>query len=72
MKARVITQFGDPSVFQYVDIATPVIKPGHTLIKVFATSVNPVDRKIRSGALSVIAPEFPAILHSDHGCAFNV
>ncbi len=27
--------------------------------------MNPVDYKIRSGALSDISPEFPAILHGD-------
>ncbi|MDR3478678.1 MAG: zinc-dependent alcohol dehydrogenase family protein [Gammaproteobacteria bacterium] len=65
MKAQVIKQFGDPSVFSMVDIAIPELQPGHVLIKVAATSVNPVDCKIRSGAASAIAPEFPAILHGD-------
>lgn len=65
MKAQVITQFGDPSVFNLVDIPQPVMKPGHVIIKVFATSVNPIDCKIRSGAVAAVAPEFPAILHGD-------
>ncbi|SRR5579883_233275 len=65
MKAEVIKKFGDPAVFELTDIAKPVIKPGHVLIKVCATSVNPIDCKIRSGAVSAIAPEFPAVLHGD-------
>jgi NADPH2:quinone reductase len=65
MKAQVIKQFGNPSVFNLVDIAVPELQPGHVLIKVAATSVNPIDCKIRSGANAAIAPEFPAVLHGD-------
>jgi len=65
MKAQVITQFGDPSVFKLMEVDKPVLKPGHVIIKVYATSVNPIDCKIRSGAVAAIAPEFPAILHGD-------
>lgn len=65
MKAQVIKSFGDPSVFTMVDVPIPEIKPGHLLIKVHATSVNPIDYKIRSGAVAAIAPAFPAILHGD-------
>jgi NADPH2:quinone reductase len=35
------------------------------LIRVKATSVNPVDYKIRRGDYAAIAPQFPAILHGD-------
>lgn len=65
MKAQVINSFGSPSVFTMMDIPTPEVKPGHLLIKVYATSVNPIDCKVRSGAVPAIAPEFPAILHGD-------
>src|SRR3990167_1496078 len=65
MKAQVINSFGDPSVFTLVDIPIPQIKPGHVLIKVHATSVNPIDCKIRSGAVPALAPDFPAILGVD-------
>lgn len=65
MKAQVIHSFGDPSVFTLTDIPTPEVKPGHVLIKVHATSVNPIDCKIRSGAVGAIAPEFPAVLQGD-------
>jgi NADPH2:quinone reductase len=65
MKAQVINKFGDVSVFESAEIAKPVLKPGHVIIKVNATSVNQIDTKIRSGAVAAIAPEFPAVLNSD-------
>lgn len=65
MKAQVINSFGDPSVFELVEMAKPKLQPGHVLIKVQATSVNQIDCKIRSGAVPGIAPDFPAILHGD-------
>lgn len=65
MKAQLIHQCGDPSVFQLSDVAIPTIKPGHVIIKVHATSVNQIDCKIRSGAVAGIGPDFPAILHGD-------
>lgn len=65
MKAQIINAFGDPSVFTMVDLPIPELKAGHVLIKVCATSVNPIDCKVRSGAVPGIAPQFPAILHGD-------
>lgn len=65
MKAQIINAFGDPSVFSMIELPLPTLKPGHVLIKVHATSVNPIDCKVRSGAVSGIAPLFPAILHGD-------
>src|SRR5438874_1644101 len=65
MRAQIIEEFGDPSVFKLTDIAKPQIRPGHVLIKVAGTSVNQIDCKIRSGAVPHLAPPFPAILHSD-------
>ena len=46
-------------------VSKPKLLPGHVLIDVKATSVNPIDTKMRSGAVSAVAPEFPAILHGD-------
>lgn len=65
MKAQIIKKFGDPSVFELVDIPMPTLKPGHVLVKVHASSVNQIDCKIRSGAVAAIAPDFPAVLHGD-------
>lgn len=65
MKALVIEQFGNPSVFKEIDLTTPDVLPQHVLIQVAATSINPVDYKIRQGVVADIAPGFPAILHGD-------
>ncbi|WP_392537720.1 zinc-dependent alcohol dehydrogenase family protein [Legionella sp. 227] len=65
MKAQAISSFGDSSVFKTIELPKPQIKPGYVLIRVVATSVNPVDCKVRSGKYGHISPPFPAILHSD-------
>jgi len=65
MDAIVIQRFGEPAVFEAARLAKPKVTSGHVLIKVEATSVNPVDCKIRQGALTAIAPTFPAVLHGD-------
>lgn len=65
MKAIAIEHFGEPDVFQETDLPTPSVTPHHVLIKVAATSVNPVDTKIRKGKVASIAPDFPAVLHGD-------
>ena len=65
MKAFVIAQFGRPNVFKEIDLPIPDILPDRVLIRVAATSVNPVDYKIRQGVVADIAPSFPAVLHGD-------
>lgn len=58
MKAQAISSFGDCSVFKTIELPKPKIKPGYVLIRVVATSVNPVDCKVRSGKYSHISPHF--------------
>jgi NADPH:quinone reductase len=65
MKALIIEKFGNPSVFKEANLMTPDVLPHHVLIQVAATSVNPVDYKIRQGVAAGIAPSFPAVLHGD-------
>jgi len=66
MKALIINQYGSASVLQYTDIEKPQIKPEQLLVKVHATSVNPIDWKIRSGHLSLITGnKFPMVLGFD-------
>lgn len=65
MKAQVINKFGNPSVFEKIEMSKPKVLPGHVIIQVKATSVNPIDTKVRSGSVPAVAPEFPAILHGD-------
>ncbi len=65
MLAQVIYKTGGPEVFQLIHLPAPVLSFGQVLIKVAATSVNQIDCKIRSGVVTGIGPEFPAILHGD-------
>lgn len=65
MKAQIVREHGDAAVFQLEDVAVPAVMPGHVLIEVKATSVNPIDTKVRSGAVPAVSPELPAVLHGD-------
>ncbi|WP_201004608.1 zinc-dependent alcohol dehydrogenase family protein [Pseudomonas cichorii] len=65
MKAIAINQHGDCHVFIEIDTTDPVARPGHVIIDVRATSVNPVDTKIRRGSEGTDGLTFPAILHID-------
>lgn len=67
MKAAYITKFGSPDVFQIGDMPKPVIeKDTDVLIEVHASSVNPVDWKIRKGNLKfILGSGFPIILGFD-------
>ncbi|MGI8935705.1 MAG: zinc-dependent alcohol dehydrogenase family protein [Phormidesmis sp.] len=64
MKAMLIKEFGDSTVFTQADVPKPELKKGHVLIRVEASSVNPVDYKIRRYGLP-FAPDLPAVLHGD-------
>lgn len=64
MQAYVINRFGGPEVFEPATLPRPAPGPGQVLIRVAASSVNPVDCKIRRGDVPV-GPEFPAVLHGD-------
>ncbi|MBD1807327.1 NAD(P)-dependent alcohol dehydrogenase [Microcoleus sp. FACHB-SPT15] len=66
MKAVTINQYGSASVLNYTDIEQPRIKPEQILVKVQASSVNPVDWKIRSGQLQLLTGyNFPLVLGFD-------
>tara|TARA_R110000868_G_scaffold248315_11_gene504842 strand:+ start:524 stop:1513 length:990 start_codon:yes stop_codon:yes gene_type:complete len=65
MKAQSISKFGDSTVFEEFELDKPVVKPGYMLVKVMATSVNPIDTKIRAGKFPDITAAFPAVLHGD-------
>lgn len=64
MKALVLTDFGDADNFELREVPDPQPGPGQVVVRVAATSVNPVDYKIRHGG-SAVAPELPAILGMD-------
>ncbi len=64
MKAVLIYKYGGPEELKYGDAPLPVINPDDVLIKVFATSVNPIDWKVREGHGKGIRV-FPVILGWD-------
>ncbi|QYO62722.1 zinc-binding dehydrogenase [Leptolyngbya sp. 7M] len=66
MKAVIINRYGLPDVLQYADIDKPQIKPDQMLVKVYASSVNPIDWKIRKGMLKILTGNrFPIVLGFD-------
>lgn len=66
MKAVVIEEFGDVNKLQLEDVDDPALGSGEVRVRVRATSINPVDWKIRSGALrGMMDVELPAILGRD-------
>jgi NADPH:quinone reductase len=64
MKAVVIRKFGGPEELVLTDAPRPQPGPGEVLVKVKATSVNPVDYKIRRNGSWAGVP-MPAILGYD-------
>lgn len=50
MKAAYIERFGPPDVIRFGELPMPVGGPGDVLVDVDATTVNPVDTFVRSGA----------------------
>lgn len=67
MKAILCEQYGGPEVLQMAnDLPAPRIGPNGVLVKVRATSVNPVDWKFRFGLLDAVRPVvFPVIWGGD-------
>lgn len=63
MRAQILEQHGGPEMLHMSEIDKPVVKEGEVLIRVHASSVNPVDLKIREGL--PIGPALPAILGAD-------
>lgn len=56
MKAVRFHEFGSSEVLRYEDVARPVPGTGQVLVRVAATSFNPVDDHIRAGVLAEMIP----------------
>ena len=65
MKAIILDEHGSADGFKLSEISAPIVLPGHVILKVCASSVNPVDCKIRNGMLTGISPDLPGLLHGD-------
>ena len=66
MKAVVVHQYGGPEVLKFEDYPDPVAGPGEVLVRVAATSVNPIDYKRRAGLTKDFYPiNFPGLMGVD-------
>ena len=66
MKAWQIHDFGGPDVLSLDDVQKPNVSDGELLVRVRATSINPVDFKIREGNFPKIGKDdLPVVLGRD-------
>src|SRR4051812_37695374 len=62
MRAVIFNEYGGPEVLQVGDVPEPHPGPGQVRIAVRAAGVNPIDWKMRSGAMREMMPlDFPAL-----------
>jgi len=66
MKAVAFDRYGSAEELQYRELSKPIAKSHELLVRVRASSVNPVDWKIRQGHLQLLTGfNFPRIVGSD-------
>ena len=66
MKAIVAEEYGGPEVLKLEEVADPQTGPNGVLVRIHATSVNPVDWKLRRGMLRALWNlRFPVIWGAD-------
>ncbi|MEM9539537.1 MAG: NAD(P)-dependent alcohol dehydrogenase [Cyanobacteria bacterium P01_E01_bin.42] len=66
MKAVILQAYGSSELLQYVDIDKPTIAAEQVLVKAIASSINPLDWKVREGMLKAFSgKKFPKILGFD-------
>jgi NADPH:quinone reductase-like Zn-dependent oxidoreductase len=66
MLAAQFSQYGEPDVLEMGEAPEPHAGPGEVRVVVHATSVNPIDWKIRAGFMAEWSPlTFPAIVGND-------
>jgi NADPH2:quinone reductase len=64
MKAMILKSFGGPDSFEFSDVPKPVPQAGQVLVRVHATSINPLDYQVRRGDYPDLVP-LPAITGHD-------
>ncbi|WP_242210134.1 MULTISPECIES: zinc-dependent alcohol dehydrogenase family protein [unclassified Pseudomonas] len=64
MKAMILTSFGGAQSFELCDVPKPVPQAGEVLVRVHATSINPLDYQVRRGDYADLVP-LPAITGHD-------
>ena len=64
MKAQILKSFGNPDSFELCEVPKPVPHTGQVLVRVHATSINPLDYQVRRGDYADLVP-LPAITGHD-------
>src|SRR5690606_28911965 len=64
MKAALLKSFGGPEAFELCDVPKPVPQAGQVLVRVHATSINPLDYQVRRGDYADLVP-LPTITGHD-------
>lgn len=64
MKALTLSKFGGPDAFELRDVPKPVPGAGQVLVRVHATSINPLDYQVRRGDYPDLV-QLPAITGHD-------
>ncbi len=65
-RAVVFEAYGGPEVLHTLERTVPVVEPGHVVVRVRATGVQPFDCRFRRGAFDgYVAVHFPQGLGSD-------
>ncbi|UST97503.1 MULTISPECIES: zinc-dependent alcohol dehydrogenase family protein [Pseudomonas] len=64
MKAMILKSFGGPDSFELSEVPKPVPQAGQVLVRVHATSINPLDYQVRRGDYPDLVP-LPAITGHD-------
>ncbi len=66
MRGLAMTRYGGEDAASVIDVAEPEPHEGEVLVDVHAASVNPVDMKVRNGAMKpVVSFRMPAVLGED-------
>ncbi|MBK4735005.1 zinc-dependent alcohol dehydrogenase family protein [Noviherbaspirillum pedocola] len=64
MRALVLNDYAEGR-FIDTQVPRPTPKAGEVLVRIFASGVNPIDHKIRTGVAPYAMPELPAIIGTD-------
>jgi NADPH2:quinone reductase len=64
MKAMILKSFGGPELFELRDVPKPIPQAGQVLVRVHATSINPLDYQVRRGDYADLVP-LPSITGHD-------
>jgi NADPH:quinone reductase-like Zn-dependent oxidoreductase len=66
LKAVFYNKYGSPDVLEIGELGKPIITENEILVQAYASSVNPVDWKIRNGSMKIFTgKKFPKGLGGD-------